>query len=88
MIWIAKYSQDAEKDLSELGLVETDRILSKVESYCCSDNPLVFAKRLQGQLRDFYRFRVGNYRVIFQHLAGGEVQILSVIKVGLRKDVY
>ena len=83
-----EYTEDALDDLVQLGRVPADRITRKVEEYCRAQKPLAFAKRLQGDLRVFYRFRIGSYRVIFQHVAGGAVQDLRVVRVGSRKDVY
>lgn len=43
-------------------------------------------KKLKTSEDDYYRIRVGNYRVIYQ-VYNDEVEIL-IIKVGHRKDVY
>jgi mRNA-degrading endonuclease RelE of RelBE toxin-antitoxin system len=45
-------------------------------------------KRLQGDLHGFYRFRIGSYRVISQHLPNGLIQILRIVRIAPRKDVY
>lgn len=49
-------------------------------------NPLLHSKSLSGKLTGFYSFRITReYRVIFQFL---EVDVIKLIKVGHRKDIY
>lgn len=43
-------------------------------------------KKLKGQTSDFYRIRVGNYRVVYA--IDDTIKIIDVKKVGHRKDVY
>jgi mRNA interferase RelE/StbE len=43
-------------------------------------------KRLQGDIRDLYRLRVGSYRVIFKR-DGMDLTIL-IIRIGHRKEIY
>ncbi len=51
-----------------------------------TDNPRSTGKALQGNLSGYWRYRVGDYRVICQiHDAK---LIILVIDLGHRKDVY
>lgn len=59
-------------------------IIDKLEHYLDQSSPLSFAKRLAGITPPAYRFRVGDYRIIFE-LRRNEVLVL---KVGHRKDIY
>jgi mRNA interferase RelE/StbE len=43
-------------------------------------------KKLQGDLDDLYRLRVGSYRVIFQK-SGRDLMIL-IVRIGHRKEIY
>lgn len=43
-------------------------------------------KRLQGDIRDLYRLRVGSYRVIFKK--DGEELTILIVRVGHRKEIY
>ena len=88
MKWIPSYTEDALGDLEELGKRAADRITTKVSEYCQAEKPLSFAKKLQGSYSDCYRFRVGEYRVIFKYLPDGDVQILLVVRAALRRDLY
>jgi mRNA interferase RelE/StbE len=44
------------------------------------------AKKLKGQGGDVYRFRVGDYRVIY--LIDDRAKIVTVVKTGHRSDIY
>lgn len=51
----------------------------------CSD-PRAYGKSLKGDLKDQWRYRVGNYRI----LAGIEDEkvLILVVNIGHRRDVY
>ncbi len=78
----------AKKELNHLSDNVSGHILAKLEHYCEMENPLRFAKPLEGEFKGFYRFRIGEYRVIFSVGKSGKVIILLILKVGHRKDVY
>jgi mRNA interferase RelE/StbE len=43
-------------------------------------------KKLQGDLDDLYRLRVGSYRVIFQK--SGRDLVILIVRIGHRKEIY
>jgi mRNA interferase RelE/StbE len=47
-------------------------------------HPEIYGKPLQRTLKGYWKFRVGNYRVIFK-VSGSDILILGIIH---RKDVY
>ncbi len=47
-----------------------------------------FAKALTGEFADFFRFRVGDYRVVFSRSQEGLLQIVNVSRIGHRKHIY
>lgn len=52
-------------------------------------NPLVLKnniKRLRGEKDDYYRLKVGNYRVIFKKEE--DQLIIIVVRIGHRKEIY
>ncbi len=60
------------------------RIIKKLDFYCSQDDPMEFAEPLvRSELGD-YRFRVGDYRVIFDCEKDGIVVLL----IGHRRDIY
>jgi mRNA interferase RelE/StbE len=62
--------------------------VKKVRWYCATDRPLHFAKPLKGKEAGWYRFRIGEYRVVFDVTPNGNVTILGILKIAHRKDVY
>lgn len=81
-------TEKAFEDLDKLDFDLAERILEKINFYIISPTPLSFAKKLNYPKVDLYRFRVGNYRVIFEILEDGTFSIISVIAVGHRKEIY
>ena len=37
---------------------------------------------------DRYRLRVGKYRIIYKYLTDKEIEILSIMDIGSRGDIY
>ena len=83
-----EYSKGAERDLDRLPAKTRNRIVLKVAYFARQDDPLRFAKRLKPPLHDRWRFRIGEYRVVFQIGEDGEIRLLLILKVGHRKEVY
>lgn len=50
------------------------------------DNPRISGKPLKGDLGVFWRYRVGDYRVLCE-IRDGELVILAAL-IGHRKDIY
>ena len=70
------FSSAAEDQLDRLPRYLQQRILSKIEIYVTKPDPLEFAEPLSGS--GYFRFRVGNFRVIFEILDGGAFWILAI----------
>lgn len=89
MVYKLFYTHSAEKDLSRIDKKQAAKILIKVDEHLKLPNPLLKAKKLKGFDTDTYRFRVGDYRVIFR-LDGktGVLVVLVVLKISHRKDAY
>ncbi len=85
MTWKIEFTPKAEKDLKKLDRAEAKRILSFLRERVAPD-PKAIGNQLKGQLREFWRYRVGNYRVLAtikdDHL------LVLVVHVGHRKNVY
>ena len=74
------YTADAQLDLLPHRL--QTRIVGKLEFYSSQSDPLKFAEPLTGSRE--YRFRIGDYRVIFEILHG----TLWVIAIKRRDEAY
>lgn len=79
------YLDSVEKDLAGLDRPLQKRILGKIEDHLVKD-PRGLGKALAGQFKGFYRYRIGDFRVIYK-IAEAEILIL-VVRIGHRKDVY
>ena len=89
MAYKVVYTKTAEKDLEKIDTSFTIRILTKVAEFVSLDNPLVKAKKLQGFEITTYRYRIGDFRVIFRlDEKTNKLIVLVVLRVIHRKDVY
>lgn len=82
------YTNKAIKDLEKIELQISQRIIKKINEYKTTNNPLIFAKRLTDSADGQYRFRIGDYRAIFDLDKNGEIKILLILKIKHRKEVY
>jgi mRNA interferase RelE/StbE len=82
------YSPGADRDLENLDNSIVQRIVKKVKEITDQENPLVYAKALTGHLQGLYRFRVGDYRIIFSINKDETITILIILKIAHRKEVY
>lgn len=82
------YTLKAKEDLVGIDKKEVVKILEKINFFVVGVNPLKYAKKLVNFGGGTYRFRIGNYRVIFDLDNRGNISILLVLKIGHRKEVY
>lgn len=83
------YTKLSQKDLDRLDPPLVRRILKKVDEYSKHQDPLEFAKKLKEFEMNTYRFRVGDYRVVFRlDPQSHQLVILVVLRVRHRKEVY
>lgn len=87
-MYLAEYSQSAKSDLLSIERKFAQLIVKKIRYFCESEQPLKFASRLNGELNNIFRFRIGDYRVLFKEKSSGKIQILLIIKIGHRREVY
>jgi len=83
--WVVKYTKDAISDLSRLNKPDRTRIVTKID-WLKKNFDLVPHERLSGELRGFYKLRVGPYRVIYSVDYG--MRVIIVHKVGHRREIY
>ncbi|MBI4098624.1 MAG: type II toxin-antitoxin system RelE/ParE family toxin [Candidatus Magasanikbacteria bacterium] len=88
MRFVVRYAERAVRDLRRLDDTIAHRIVRKLRQYRLSENPLIHAQRLAGTHSGLYRFRVGDYRVVFTVTREGELTILFVLHLAHRKEVY
>lgn len=79
------FTKHAFRMLSKLPRDISRRILEKLDWYIAQDDPLTYAEPLTDYVLGEYRFRIGDYRVVFDVDNDGDILILLV---GNRRDVY
>ena len=78
------YTQKSVKQLKSLSHSIQKRIVEKMRFYASQNDPLKFAEHLSDRREGEFRFRVGNYRLIFDVRAN----MIYVLKIDRRDKVY
>jgi mRNA interferase RelE/StbE len=88
LTWRIDLTASAVKQLSKLDKSEARRITTFLRERIGSlDDPRSLGKPLTGpQLGEFWRYRVGDYRIIC-NIQDGALVVL-VIEIGNRRDIY
>ena len=79
------YLNSVEEDLKRLDKSTVRKILRRIETYLACD-PKELGKPLKGEFAGYWRYRWGDYRVIYK-ISEREILIL-VLRISNRKDVY
>jgi mRNA interferase RelE/StbE len=75
----------AIKDLNNLDFPVRKHIVEKIETHLVKD-PINLGKPLKGNFKGLYRYRIGDYRVIYMIDIAGK--IIFITNVNHRKTVY
>ncbi len=88
MAWKIDVSPAADRELSKLDSHHAKRILKFLhERLAKLDDPRSIGKALQGsRLGEFWRYRVGEYRLICK--IEDDRLVVLVLRVGHRNDIY
>jgi len=87
LAWTVDYTETAKKQLRKLDKPVTRRILDFLDEHvAASEDPRSMGKALTGPLGSFWRYRVGEYRVICD-IQDGQLRVL-VVQIGNRREVY
>ncbi len=84
-MWKVKFTDKAEKQFSKLPR-NIKKIIAKAIREKLSVDPDSYLSRLSGPMRNYYKFRVNDYRLLCFKL--DKDLVIAVIAVGHRKDVY
>ena len=82
-----KYSKDAIKFLSKLDKKSVKRIRTAIEGLA-DTSPVGDIKPLQGFSDGRKRLRVGTWRIIYKQESELFIEIIFVIDIGNRGDIY
>ena len=87
MAWTVDYTETAKKQLLKLDKQTARRIVDFMhERVAAIDDPRSTGKALTGPLGSFWRYRVGDYRVICD-IQDGVLRVL-VVEIGNRREIY
>ncbi|KKR32754.1 MAG: Addiction module toxin, RelE/StbE family [Candidatus Gottesmanbacteria bacterium GW2011_GWC2_39_8] len=76
------YTKTAALDIKKLDTVARKKIRKKIETY--REKPIYYGKKLVNSAIGSYRWRAGNYRIVFD-IDGNNIVIL---RVGHRREIY
>lgn len=83
--YLIVFKPSAQKQINQLNQTTRKRIAKKLQFYLSQNDPLVYAVKMADcNLDGQYRYRIGDYRIIFD-LAP---QKIVVLKVQHRRDIY
>ena len=87
MAWTIDYSERALKSLQKMDKQNAKRIMDFLDNrVAIHKDPRALGKPLKGELGTFWRYRVGDYRVLCD-IQDNKLVILAAL-IGHRKDIY
>jgi len=88
MAWRIEFADSAAKQLRKLDPQIATRILTFLrDRIAVLDDPRSIGEALRGkELGDFWKYRVGNWRIIADIDDG--VVLITVVRIGNRREVY
>lgn len=88
MVWKVELDPAAVRELSKLDSQTARRIVAFLyERVAKLDDPRSIGEALKGsKLGTFWKYRVGDYRII-SHIEDGALRVL-VVRIGNRREVY
>ncbi|MEA2943216.1 MAG: mRNA interferase RelE/StbE [Bradyrhizobium sp.] len=86
-VWRVEFDRAAARDLRKLGTDAERRVVSYLRTRIAgSGDPRRFGHPLTGDLQGFWRYRVGDYRIVA--VIEDDRFIVLVVTVGHRREVY
>lgn len=87
MAWRIEFDRAAERELGKLDPQIAKRILQSLQRISTLEDPRSIGEALKGsRLGDFWKYRVGDYRII-SAIEDGALRIL-IVKIGNRREIY
>lgn len=87
-MYLVVYSEKAKEHLKKFPQETVQRIVNKIFYYRNQENPLKFAKRLKNREIGQFRFRIGDYRAIFDMDYTANPPTITILAIKHRKNVY
>ncbi|HAJ4038380.1 MULTISPECIES: type II toxin-antitoxin system RelE family toxin [Bacillales] len=87
MAYQVVYTKKAIKSLNKIDQSQQRMIIAWIEKNLINtENPKSLGKSLKGNLKEYWRYRVGNYRILAD-IDNDEIKII-IFNIGHRKDIY
>jgi mRNA interferase RelE/StbE len=87
MAWSIEFDPDARRELEKLDKSVSGRILKFLrERVAALDDPRSIGERLHGPLRQYWKYRVGDYRLICS--LKDDRLVVIVVRIGHRREIY
>ena len=82
------FTKKAKGDFLLLKNKVQKQMANKLRFYITQPDPLRYSKKLRNSKHGTYRFRIGDYRAIFDLDKDGNIVILLILRIKHRKEVY
>jgi mRNA interferase RelE/StbE len=87
MKYTITFEKKADKQLEKIDKTQQRIIVNWIiKNLEDTDDPRRFGKVLKGNLRNYWRYRVGDYRIIAE-INDKDIKII-IIEIGHRKEIY
>ncbi len=86
MKWTIEYTDDAQKTFLKLDRLIREQIIKYLKNLSSLQNPRLLGEKLKGNLSEFWKYRVGDYRLICN--IQDEKLLVLIVKIGHRSEVY
>ncbi len=87
MTWAIELAESAIEQLSDLDRAIQRRITRYLsERLAVAEDPRLLGRALRGQLGEYWRYRVGDYRLICE--VQDDVLKVLVVRIAHRREVY
>lgn len=87
MIYKVEFSEEGKKNLKKLDSFSQKLIMKWIhKNLLDTTNPRIHGKELKGDLKGFWRYRVGDYRIIAD--IQDDIVTILVVKIGHRREIY
>ena len=88
MIYKLILTKKAKNDFISLEKKVQKKIANKLRFFIAGNHPMKYAKKLKDNRLGSYRFRIGDYRTIFDVDKNGNIHLLIILRVKHRKEIY
>jgi len=86
-LYSIEFLKEAVEELSRIDPIWQKRILNKLKILSADPKNLANnIKKLKGKFQEYYRLRIGDYRVIYSQ--ENERLVIIIIRVGHRREIY